>query len=273
MMSREEEQIEAIRAILLQQDRNALRKLEQVLNEQEQLAERVIPIIEEQLTEFQDRFPATYHLAVERIIDRKLADSQEVVLNLMYPVLGKMIRKYVAHQMQEFKDSVDRQMNQGVVGRVRSRFFGKASASDIFMRDAFSSRIDGAYLIEQHSGILVASASRQTTIDKELIAGMLTAIKAFVQDAFKQEDVDLELINYGNYQILIQDLHSYYIALAVSGQLSTQEKLQLQELMHAFTEDIFRDDQSKNKSTQSTFFTEKLKGYFITGEQQSKGKP
>ncbi len=54
-------------------------------------------------------------------------------------------------------------------------------------------------------------------MDKDMISGMLTAIKSFVEDAFSGGGQDLESIEYELYTIHIQNFFSYYIAVVVSG--------------------------------------------------------
>ena len=260
----EKHKIETIRKILLQQDRQALQEVEDTLNHPDKLAEKVNPIIANQLDAFQKEFPKTYRLAVEQIIERKLQASQEDLLNVLYPIMGKMIRKYLAQQLQALKESVENQIRQSFLGRLKAYLFG-VKESDMIISQAIQSRVQEAYVIQQHSGLLLgsASASSSQTLDKDMLAGMLTAIKAFVQDAFVQSDVDLELINYGDYQILIQDCYSYYIALAVKGQLTNKEKEKYMELLLKFAENELNIKIDPDNPAFHLKMKTKLKQYFI----------
>lgn len=260
--SSEKKKIEKLRSILLQKDRVKIQQLEETLSQRDKLSEKVVPIIEQQLEEYEQRFPAAYRSVVDNIIERKLKESQEDLLNLLYPILGTMIRKYIAQQLQQLKENIERQLRQSFLTRLKARFFGIAD-SELIISKAASSRVVEAYVIQQHSGVLLGSASSGKTIDKDMIAGMLTAIKAFVQDAFKRSDAQLELIDYGEYQILIQDMYSYFIALAVSGQLSSEEKNNLSEQMLTFAD---RELSIKIKPDDPSFHyhvKQKLEQYFI----------
>jgi hemerythrin len=57
-----------------------------------------------------------------------------------------------------------------------------------------------------------------------MISGMLTAIKSFVEDAFQQNQQNLETIEYELYNIHIQNFHTYYIATIISGVLTEKNK-------------------------------------------------
>jgi len=50
-----------------------------------------------------------------------------------------------------------------------------------------------------------------------MLAGMLTAIKSFVEDAFMSEEQNLETINYELYTLHIQNFYNYYITAVISG--------------------------------------------------------
>lgn len=263
--SSEKEKIEQLRSILLQRDRVALQRLEDILDHEEQLSERITPIIEKQLLEFQEHFPKSYQLAVDKIIERKLKSSQDDLLNLLYPIMGKMIRKYIAQQLQALKESVERQIRQSFYEKIKARFYG-VSEGDLIISQAAQSRVEEAYVISQHSGILLGSASTNKIIDKEMIAGMLTAIKAFVQDAYLRNDVELGLVDYGEYQIIIQDLYSYYIALAVNGQLSAAEKEDLSKQMLTFADKELSRKIDPDNPSFHLHVKEKLQSYFIKGE-------
>jgi len=89
-------------------------------------------------------------------------------------------------------------------------------------------------LVEKDSGILKASFTKSKTIDEEMISGMFTAIKSFVEDAFDKRDQDLELIEYENYQIHLQSFATHYVVVVVSGNYTLTSKNKLQDLIFDF---------------------------------------
>lgn len=82
-------------------------------------------------------------------------------------------------------------------------------------------KINEVFAIQKGSGILLGSYSYNATVDKEMISGMLTAIKSFVEDAFQGGNQNLEAIAYELYSIHIQKFHSYYVASVISGTYSS----------------------------------------------------
>jgi hypothetical protein len=75
--------------------------------------------------------------------------------------------------------------------------------------------VEQIFVIEKGSGLIISSVSKQESIDEDMIAGMLTAIKSFVEDAFKRDLQSLELIQYELFEIHIQNFTSYYFAVVI----------------------------------------------------------
>jgi hypothetical protein len=231
-----------LRDILLAEDREELERLRQTLEDPDQLSEKVGPIIEERMEFMRNNFPGEYRIVVDKLIEQKLEASKDELLEIIYPTLGQMIKKYVQHQIQLLKESIEEQLRntfqRGIIGRIRYALFGFRADK---MSEEIVSNLDGPtieeiFVIEHHSGILLGSASRQNTIDLDMIAGMLTAIRSFVEDAFRRGEQQLESVRYETFTIMLENFHNYYIAAAVSGPMSEKERGQLSDELMKFAE-------------------------------------
>ncbi|MEM6321123.1 MAG: hypothetical protein AAF960_25900 [Bacteroidota bacterium] len=244
MVTPEKKQDEALlnqlQSILLREDRATVQQLREAMEDPELISERVGPIIERRMAFFKENFPKEFQVTVDKMIERKLKASQEVILDVIYPVMGKMIKKYVNHQIQMVKDGIDETIKKtfskrGFFWQLKSKLFGM-KASDQVIHEMKDYKIEEVYVTQRNSGLLFGSASAEKTIDQDVIAGMLTAIKSFVEDAFKREREDLEMIQYGTYKILLQNFYSYYIAVAISGSMSSSEREELGNRLLNFAE-------------------------------------
>lgn len=232
----EEVKLQQLQDILFRKERAELVQLRQLLQEKDQqLAENVQPLIEERLRYFQTNFPLEFERSLHKVIDQRIENSQESILNAIYPVMGKMIRKYIALQFEQLQDRIDQQLNKGLIGRLRNLFSG-VKESDEVLNSFQVTGVEEVFVIEKLSGILLGSASAKTTVDRDVVAGMLTAIKSFVEDAFKRENEDLEMIQYGSYSIVLQNFHTYYLALALRGTISSSKRSQLYEMTSELAE-------------------------------------
>ena len=89
-----------LREILLKEDRSALMEVQRILDERDLLENRINPIIEDHLTYLKQNFPQEFKQVVNKQIEQKLKDSQQEIIDVIYPVLGKMITKYINLQFQ-----------------------------------------------------------------------------------------------------------------------------------------------------------------------------
>ena len=263
-----------LKQILLKEDRGEVEDIKSIINNPEQLSKKVSPIIEEHLEYLKKNFPSEYNRTIEQIVERKLEHSQEELLQAISPVMGQMVRKYIQHQFQLLKDSleqrIDDTLNKGPIGRLKMLFGGVKSKalSESIIAELDVPQIEEIYVIEHHSGILLGSASRQETIDLDVIAGMLTAIKSFVEDAFKRGEQQLEMIQYANFSIIMVNFHSYYIAAAVAGSMSKSECIRIEEDLEKFAAEELNINLHKSDGSSNHLIKQKLMRYFFGTPQE-----
>ncbi|HHH50524.1 MAG TPA: hypothetical protein ENK52_06065 [Saprospiraceae bacterium] len=258
-----------LKNILLHEDREELAELRKKLNDPKHLSEKVAPHIKTQLAFFKENFSEEYKAVVNELITQRLKESKEEIIEVLYPEMGKMIRKYITHQFQMLKESIEDQMKNtfskaGFFAKIRTFFPGgrKAAAADILSK-LDKPVIEEIYLIQRDSGLLLGHASQSQSLNRDLVAGMLTAIKAFVEDAFQKNAENLEMIEYGSYKIFIQTFRSYYIAIAISGSLSAKERNDLSNKLIAFADKELKGNFKEVTSSLTDRISEKLFSFFL----------
>jgi len=258
-----------LKEILLKEDRVALKKLQDTLEQEKLLAEKVSPIIRQHLDFIKENFEEEYGAYINEMVEAKLIESQDEIVNIIYPKLDTMIKKYITASFQKLKENIEGQLKK--VRRTLSfqsvfnRFTGRGpKESDVILSNLDQPEIQEIYVIQRESGLLLGSFSKTKNIDQDVIAGMLTAIKSFVEDAFKKGQEDLEMIQYENYKIFLQNFHTYYFAVAISGSMSAGEKENLSTNLIKFAEKgmPFYMDEINDSITQQ--ISEKLKLHFST---------
>jgi hypothetical protein len=262
-----------LREILLKEDRSTLMELQQIINDKSLLSGKVNPIIEEHMTFLRHNFPKEYSSIVNKIIEQKLKDSQQEILDVVYPVMGKMINKYINLQFQQLKESIDARINfifsrQGMVRHLRNRIFGIDSA-DLMLASLDVPILEEIFVVQKDTGLMLGSAALYPSVNRDVVAGMLTAIKSFVEDAFERENEDLEMIQYGTYRILIQTYPFYYFAIALSGSVSSVESERLRGQVLDFIEktDSLRIDDI-NEDVQNKI-SQELEEHFIISQRNN----
>jgi uncharacterized protein YgbK (DUF1537 family) len=234
-----EEQLDRVRQILLHNDRVEIADLRDMMTDRDRLAERVAPIFEERIEYLKKEFPTEFGVMIDAAVESKLERSQDALLAILYPILGKMIRKFVQQQIEELRDSIDKQQKQLLSAqnwrKKLTALLTGGRESDAVLTNVNLTRLERFYVIQHNTGLLIGSYSIDENTDEDIIAGMLTAIKAFAEDAFKTGQ-DLEEIQYGSFRILIYNFYKYYIAVAVSGVLSDNDEEQLADQINEFNE-------------------------------------
>ncbi|MEM1325571.1 MAG: hypothetical protein AAGI23_06435 [Bacteroidota bacterium] len=230
--------INELRAILLREDRQQLDELRHAL-EDEEFSKRVNALIGSQIDFFKQEFPAEFYTVINQWIDHRIQHSQQEILDVIYPVMGKMIKKYIQHQFELLRESIEEQIQRTqVIIFPWTRKKASEEKANQLLADLNTSQVQEIYVIQKNSGILLGSHSVQETIDADALAGMFTAIKLFVEDAFSQKSQNLEAIRYENYQIFVYNAYSYYIAVALAGSLSSRQTSELEDVLIQINEQL-----------------------------------
>lgn len=247
----QKDKLKLLKDILLTEDRvfaqsitKKIEALNAVVNKKKNLSEKVNPIIDKKLNEFVEEIPKTLGPIITKTLKAEIKNSQDAVVEALYPIIGKMIKKYIQNEIELLSDRINNQVNNTFSFKTWQRkitvLFSGVNEEEIILSDLVKPVIEQIFVIEKNSGLLSGNYSKKETIDKDLISGMLTAIKSFVEDAFSAGKQDLESIEYELYNIHIQNFHSYYIAVVVSGAYNHSYKNRLENKILDFSEHIMK---------------------------------
>ncbi|MCV6631512.1 MAG: cell envelope biogenesis protein OmpA [Flavobacteriaceae bacterium] len=272
MELRTEEKLAIIKDLLLAEDREyamviseRIEELEKIIHERPYLAHKVDPIIQERLESFVHEIPATLGPVITETLKQEIENSRDQVVEALYPIMGKMIKKYIGQEIKMLSEKLSSQLNNTFSvkwwqQKFKASFMG-VRQEELILAEAYKPKVEQVFIIEKDSGILLASYTKQETLDKDMISGMLTAIKGFVEDAFQAKGQNLELIEYELYNIHVQSFIKYYVAVVVSGNYNLHFKDKLQDVIFDFSKE-FLALPSTAASLNVNELEEKLKIYF-----------
>lgn len=259
----EKDKLTLFKEILLTDEREFAEKIsirieqiEKTINEQKKLSKKVDPIITERLNEYTRSIPETLGSTITETLKKEIKNSRNEVVDALYPILGKMIKKYISQEIKVLSAKINDRLNWKK--RFKNSIRTKNNASP---KHLIPTKIEQVLLIEQESGILIGSYSNKLTIDEEMISGMLTAIKSFVEDAYLKKQQHLELIEYELFKIHIQSFMTHYIAVVISGNYHPSSKDKLQNMIFDFYEEFTKTSIIETKS-----LNKKLASYFSNAE-------
>ena len=265
----QEDKLKVLKDILLTDEREyalsiheKIKILEETVNQKTNLSEKVDPIIDEKLSKFVQEIPTTLGPTITEALKTEIKNSQDAVVEALYPILGRMIKKYIQNEFKLLSEKINQQIDStfsfnGLKRKFKAKTSG-ISESDLILQEQYAPRLNQFMVIEKGSGLLISKFSKTEDIDEDMVAGMLTAIKSFVEDAFKKNNQNLELIEYETYSIHIQNFSSYYIAVVISGIFNAKHKSVLEDKLLDFAQNTINETDLSNKKS----LTKKLKAYF-----------
>lgn len=274
----EADKLALLKDLLLTDDRayaesihNKIKALEQIINEQKKLSNKVDPIIDDKLEEFIEEIPETLGPTITEALAEQIKNSKDQVVEALYPIMGKMIKKYISQEISLLSERINKQLEDSFSTKSWKRkfksWFGGVKEEELLLSELTAiSKIEQVLVIEKNSGLLIGQYAKTETIDKDMVSGMLTAIKSFVEDAFQGKSQNLELIEYELYHIHIQSFVSFYVAVAISGEYNLIFKNKLQDIIFNFTDNFLNLFNDLNEIKEEDI-TNELEFYFSTNEE------
>ena len=241
--NKKDNRFELLRELLLEDDREKFNALSEEIIEKEKFAKKVQPLVDEKIEDLRANFPKYFGETITKTINVQIRDSQDEVIEALYPIMGKLVKKFIVSEITKLSNSINQTIKDKFsFQQIIKRFVkGKKNDADIVLQEVFEPIIEEVFVIEKDSGLLSGSYSRGKIADKDMVSGMLTAIKSFAEDAFSKENQNLEDIKFETFQLSIQNYKTIYIAIATSGVLTTEFKDQLSDNINNLSEVILRN--------------------------------
>lgn len=261
--------ITALKEILFEEENERYHELSQQIKEtskeiDDKLANREIP--ESEFNQILDKIvtvmPEKLGPTITSTLKTQIKESRDDVVQALFPIVGQMIKKYIQQEIQMLTERIDKQFEQAfsfdmLMLRVKAIFTG-VSYSELVLKNANQAQVREIFLIEEGSGLLMASYSRTKSFDQDMMAGMLSAIKTFVEDAMEVEKQNLEMISYDLYKIYVQNFNKFYIAVVLSGPIDEAFKSRLNDQILLFVKEIMLKSDGKEEKE----LTKKISQYF-----------
>jgi len=255
--------LQKLKEILLEEERENQQKLRSDMVSLQKNVDLMKPFLERKVEELKNDFEKVAQPAISKVVKTELFIAKDMLIESLYPIIGKIIKKYIQIEFEKLSDNIDKQLNQTFTWnnfkmQLRALWEG-VSQKDLILKNIDPPIVEEVYIIYQESGLLAAQYSRANTIDQDLIAGMLTAIKSFIEDAFQRKTGTLDMIEYGTFKIILQNSHRHYFAAIVSGTVNQVYKAELLDYMLIFASNHI---QNSIEDSLSPEVSGQLKRYF-----------
>lgn len=155
-------------------------------------------------------------------IKQQIVVEQDAMVDALYPVIGNTISKYMVEVVKSINEKVESSLSpEGIWRRVRARIKG-VSEAELILQESVGFKIRAILLIHKASGLVIRELlpASDFQVESSMLAGMLTAIRNFVNDCISVPDEDSELheIEYDASKIILEVAGYCYLAVVVKGE-------------------------------------------------------
>ncbi len=204
--------------------------------EEEKILLKLEPILEEKVEKVKNEVGKLNNIS--QAIKREIRESQPEIIDALYPIIGKLVQKFIKTELEKLNENINKQIDDSFSWQALRRELLSLlgiKQEKILLAQASQASIQEFFVIWQNSGILQAHYSQTDIVDDDMVAGMLTAIKSFVNDAFGNK-ADLETLEYGNLKMFVFSAVRFYLVAVVSGVADKSFQERLQSYMQLFYE-------------------------------------
>ncbi|SKB15223.1 conserved hypothetical protein [Planktothrix sp. PCC 11201] len=198
---------------------------QQIQNSPKEIAQALGPemgaAIREQIKVDRNEIAAALAPTIGRTIKEQVSLERDSMVDALYPVIGSTITRYLGEAIQEINEKVSQTFSaEGLKRKVQSKVQG-VSEAELILREVSRFVVQAVFLIHKGSGLIIAEIQQpdQAQMEAEMVAGMLTAIRSFVNDCIMQtgEVSELNEIEYGDCKIILEVAGYCYLAVVVKG--------------------------------------------------------
>ncbi|NJK35557.1 MAG: OmpA family protein [Oscillatoriales cyanobacterium SM2_2_1] len=159
-------------------------------------------------------------------IKRQIVIERDAMVDALYPVIGNTISRYLSEAIRAINQKVEQAFSfQGMQRKIRARVRG-VSEAELIIQESMPVTVQAVFLIHKASGLVISSGQQSDldatipALEGDLLAGMLTAIRSFVNDCLSQPEQVSELseIEYGGSKIVMEVAGYAYFATVIQGE-------------------------------------------------------
>jgi OOP family OmpA-OmpF porin len=177
---------------------------------------------------------------IEEAITTSVRRNPRPLADALFPIIGPAIRKAISATLNGMLESLNTTLEHSLSWRsLRWRLDARRTGrpfAEIVLLNTLVYRVEQVFLIHRPSGLLLQhlTASGTTAQDADMVSGMLTAIRDFVQDSFEvADDEGLQTLKMGDLSVWIEQGPHALLAVVVRGTAPPSLRTTLQQALEA----------------------------------------
>lgn len=168
-------------------------------------------------------------------IRREIAESKEVMVEALYPLMGRLVTTAVAHALRQLAEDLNRRLESKLSPRLlklRLRaLLTRRPFAELVLAAAAEDRVERLLLLDRASGAVLATsvlrdgrvAAEEASSDAlNLLGGLMAAIIEFADHALSEVNGELRTLDFGGQSVLLRVSPLYVVAAISSGPTSAR---------------------------------------------------
>ena len=210
-----------------------------------------IPVaITHRITESPDEIAMALAPEMASAIKQQIHLKREAMSDALYPIIGSTILKYMAEMMREINEKLESSLSpEGITRKIKAKLQG-ISEAELLMQETTPLTIKAVFLIQAESGLVISAVqhSEREQLESDMVAGMLTAIRTFVNDCISQSGTiaEIDAIEYGTSTIVLEVAGSCYLAVVMQGETRQWFKYKMRAIFKNIVQEYGDQIQSFN---------------------------
>lgn len=150
-------------------------------------------------------------------IKAELKNSQDEMVEALYPITGRLVKAYVASAIKDLTEEMNRKLEMNpVMLRLQSLMTGR-SVGELALASTQDFHILELFLIRRGSGELIEHWPQTASGREHLMSGVLAAVNAFANEALSADEGALRQIDLGDETVYLRGSQLYLLAAKCSG--------------------------------------------------------
>src|SRR6476661_6599428 len=183
-------------------------------------------------------------------IKQQIHLKREAMSDALYPIIGSTILKYIAEMMREINEKLEAALSpEGISRKIKAKLQG-ISEAELLMKETTPLSVKAVFLIQATSGLVISAVhhSEREQLESDMVAGMLTAIRALVNDCISQSGniAEIDAIEYGTSTIVLEVAGSCYLAVVMQGETRQWFKYKMRAIFNNIVQEYGDQIQSFN---------------------------
>ncbi|MFK7968873.1 MAG: hypothetical protein AB8F95_00830 [Bacteroidia bacterium] len=244
----------------------ALTQLEAKIADPEVQQDMLKPHFQAHIAHLQKEFPELFGESLQAALKHEISESRDGMIEALYPIIGQLISRYIKAEMAALAKRIEdaqRSVFSWKAWKMRfSSWFTGASYADIVMKDELKATLLEMLLVDNERGILLGSYSVSELLEPDVVAGMFTGIKEFVEHAFQGGAQALNVLEYERFKIVIHTFPGVYFAAVIDGTLHPEFRERLEAAFLDFAQKEKLHTPTELSAATREYWNERLTLYF-----------